>query len=189
MDTDGEIDPEKQINMIQGQLQKIEEQRDEVTKNAEEMETYLRELFKTALVNLHDITQLKVSSLLSVEAELRRRAEEVEWMDEFIAYQKEMVAPVAFLDSYSQHSLVKKERFKELSTVSQRCQQVLATVSADITAKGELSVHSPSQDLNLHFKPIMLENAQGEKEEEEAKGIIFDESKLLHLEDRECIIS
>jgi hypothetical protein len=191
MDLEGEFTEETQVNLLLGQLKKIELQRFEVTRNAEEMETYLRELFKSALVNLHDITQLKMSALLSTEAELRRRVEEVEWMDEFIAYQKEMVTPVSFLDSYLHHNLIKKEKIREMTTVSQTSQQTLSSVAADITAKGELDVRSQTQDLTLNFKAVRLENVQAteNEQEEEGKGYVIDEGKVLQHEDQECIIS
>ncbi len=189
--SESDVSEESQILLLQGQLKTIEQQRFDVTRNAEEMETYLRELFKTALVNLHDITQLKMSALLSAEAEMRRRVEELEWMNQFITYQKEMVAPVPFLDSFQHHNLTKREKIKEISDVTQKSQQVLSTVLPDITAKGELEVRSTTQNLAVQFRAVRLENIQSteNEEDEEGKGYLIDDGRVLQHDSQECIVS
>jgi len=84
----------------------IEQKRNEVVANAAAAEITVKKQCRDAMIALHDTTQLKLSSLLSAEADLRRRSEELMWLDNFMHYQKDVVSPIAFLDSFAQHSIV-----------------------------------------------------------------------------------
>ncbi len=54
--------------------------------------------------------QQKLNLLLSDEAELRRRLQYYEWLDEFLRYEKEVVDPVEFLASCRHHIALLKVR-------------------------------------------------------------------------------
>lgn len=98
------------IASIDKVMSNIEVKRKEIVSNAATAEEALKKHFREAIISLHDITQLKLSALLSSEADLRRRAEELTWLDNFMHYQKDIIPPIAFLDSFSQHTIVRRSK-------------------------------------------------------------------------------
>ncbi|KAL9652330.1 hypothetical protein ABK040_011987 [Willaertia magna] len=178
------------IKRVEKEIQNVEKRRQEICLNATEMETYLREGFKKALVNLHDITQLKLSELLTVETNLRKKVEEVEWIDQFIEYQKNMQSPLHFLDSFSQHTNLKKEKQESMEMCLTQSQKVLNMVAPDIKAHAVFAVKSNTQPLQENFKKIDLENYEKEEEfnddfdtsfaKKREIGVAIDDSHLLN---------
>jgi oligoribonuclease NrnB/cAMP/cGMP phosphodiesterase (DHH superfamily) len=198
------IDHRQYFAVAMDQLNAIEEKRRKVCDNAEKMENELREVFKNSISKLHEITQLKLSTLLSDEAELRRRLEELEWVNKFIQYEKENVRPVNFLDSFTQHSLLKRDKIEGLETCLQNAAYTVNTIQADIHVKGSFQVYSESTKLeeNPEYNIIplidherLLYDEKGNmvlntEVEEEESGIVIDDETLLlkNQKPNECII-
>jgi hypothetical protein len=177
-------------------LSTLEERRVEVCENAEKAQIELKEMYKKALSRLHVVTQTKLSDLLSDEAELRRRLEEIEWMNRFINYQKESVTPVNFLDSFQQHNLLKRDKIggmeESLHCIADSMQRVLP----DIETTGDFEVNSPSQPIDQHPELRLVDIhdpdrgvVDDESELNANAGIHIDDEALLLKQNQECIIS
>jgi len=147
-------DPSKQIPKTQQQfrkvsreIEKLEKRREEITENAKHIEEIIKENFKKALISLHDITQLKLSALLSTEASLRRRAEELEWTNQFVRYQQTLSSPLQMIESLAHHKTMMKEKHDCLDSTLRSSGITLDQVVSDIQMDGMIEVRSNSQSL------------------------------------------
>ncbi len=200
------IEHDRYFSSAKEHIELLERRRTEICENAKSMEAELRELFKKSISRLHELTQLKLSDLLSEEAELRRRLEEIEWMNQFIQYQKQNVTPVNFLDSFAQHNSLKKERAQSMDLTLGSISQALEEVKPDIQASGEMVVISPTTQLEDQsgYKLIPLSenkrfvyDEQGNvlatvvEEPGEENGVYLDDEELLikNQDPNECKIS
>lgn len=188
------IEHEKYFAAARDHIDLLEKRRQEICENARNMENDLRDIFKRSISRLHEIAQMKLSNLLSDEAELRRRLEEVEWMNQFIHYQKQNVTPVNFLDSFAQHNKLKKERIVGMDVTLGNITLTLDQVKPDIQASGQMQVISPTTELQddpeYRIVPIdenqrILFDEQGNmlttilEEPGEENGIYLDDEALL----------
>eukprot|EP01027_Heterolobosea_sp_BB2_P005664 GEZU01008620.1.p1 GENE.GEZU01008620.1~~GEZU01008620.1.p1 ORF type:complete len:255 (+),score=62.43 GEZU01008620.1:51-767(+) len=143
---------------IARQLETVERMRETVIQNAIEAENEIKRLFAKALFDLHDITQLKLSSLLSEEVELRRRMEEVEWMENFLQYEKSALSPLHFIDAYTQHTKLIKQKLERLG--ESPADEAAAMIVPDLQVRGEVQVHSESQQGGLQGRPVLVPTNQ-----------------------------
>ncbi|KAG2378721.1 hypothetical protein C9374_007869 [Naegleria lovaniensis] len=147
----------QQRQLVMLEFENIEKRRLELLANAGQMESHIRELFRKSISSLHDITQLKLSTLLTREAELRRKMEEIEWMNTFIEYQRTLESPLQFLESTALHKRKIKERQDSIDHYLLQGKNVYDTLTVpDITVEGKMEVVSQTVSLNgMAFKTIL----------------------------------
>ena len=92
------------------------------------------ELLQDTLLSLQEHTQSKMNALLSEEMELRRQFEQLNWMEEFLEYSKDRVAPTDALEMMRTH-VVARQTLERMWKEPR-----LDSIKADIVLSGSMSV-------------------------------------------------
>lgn len=97
---------EEKRRTISAQMSAIEGKVQGVHANGSYIEEALKCMVQDVLQCLQDATQARLNVLLSDESELRRQLAFYEWSDNFLQYQRELVDPVDFVQTYRRHSML-----------------------------------------------------------------------------------
>jgi len=124
-------------------LTELDDKLREVNLNFANVEEKIYQVLKEALMQLQTETKKKVSGLLSLELELRRKLEQIDWSESHLANVRESSKPVDFLTLWRSHTLLRDE------ICAQRMLEgsVLQGIKADLELKGNVSVLSQSEML------------------------------------------
>ena len=122
-------------------LTQLDDKLREVNLNFANVEEKIYQVLKEALMQLQTETKKKVSGLLSLELELRRKLEQIDWSENHLNNVRESSKPVDFLTVWRSHTQMREE------ICSQRMLEgsVLAGIKADLELKGSISVLSQSE--------------------------------------------
>lgn len=112
-----------------------------VNANAAAAEERIYQIMQDALFQLQSHTQAKLALLLGEELELRRQLGEIEWMETFLAYQKTVLKPTAFLASWNKHTGVRTL----LGAAESAAARPPLDVLADLQVAGSVSVLATRQ--------------------------------------------
>lgn len=131
-------------------LTQLDDKLREVNVNFASVEEKIYQTLKEALMQLQTETKKKVSGLLSLELELRRKLEQIDWSEQHLAGVRQTAKPVDFLSLWRSHTLLREE------ICSQRMLEgsVLLGMKADLELKGDISVKSKSE--------MMLQQQRGQ---------------------------
>eukprot|EP00002_Diphylleia_rotans_P033019 TRINITY_DN6990_c0_g1_i6.p1 TRINITY_DN6990_c0_g1~~TRINITY_DN6990_c0_g1_i6.p1 ORF type:complete len:624 (+),score=86.56 TRINITY_DN6990_c0_g1_i6:55-1926(+) len=136
------VDPivqERRIS-IMGQLSQIDSRLREVNTNSASLEEALYALLQSLLHSLREETKSKLAILLGDELELRRQLENMEWMDEFVKKQQELLPPVDFLTSWYRYAKFRQE------LAESRGMKPLTDVQPDMMLVGRVQVSTQEKE-------------------------------------------
>ncbi|KAM3142405.1 hypothetical protein pb186bvf_005562 [Paramecium bursaria] len=133
-----EIDPliEKRKNQLAELLQQIDLKIKDVNKNASYVENRIYQILQEALLQLQEETQKKMSYLIGDQLELKRQYDQIQWMESFLKYEQEVLAPQDYLTSWSRHVGLRND-ILNIQNIPQ-----LTIVQPDIRIEGKLQVVS-----------------------------------------------
>lgn len=97
---------EEKRRTITAQMSAIEAKVQGVHANGSYIEEALKCMVQDVLQCLQDATQARLNVLLSDESELRRQLAFYEWNENFLNYQRELLDPVDFVQTYRRHSML-----------------------------------------------------------------------------------
>lgn len=169
------------IDRAKDLLEYIEQRRAQVCENAIEVEGELRDQFKRALLELHDITQLKLSKLCSLEIEITRRIQELQWMNEFIQYQQPILDPLSFIESYSHHTKIKESNVLELEKPIEQAEATVQSIRPDIQFNGKIQVTSETEQITeqmLKQKQVVIINPTNQERKDFNRSTILEGGEI-----------
>ena len=115
-------------------LEKVDDKLRLINDNSAKIEEEVYELLQDTLLSLQEHTQSKMNALLSEEMELRRQFEQLNWMEEFLEYSKDRVAPTDALEMMHTHVIARQ-------TLERMWKEPrLDSIKADIVLSGNMSV-------------------------------------------------
>jgi B-box zinc finger len=100
---------EKYKATLRNLLATVKDKIESVAKNAQATENELYERLREALDTLHKFTRAKISVLLADQLELQRRYDEIEWADNFLRFQYDVLEARDYLKSWFRHLEAKGE--------------------------------------------------------------------------------
>lgn len=107
------------------------------------MEDQIYDTLKSLLSKLQEATYFKLKSILCEKIEIQRRINEISWLQSFIRYQRDLIAPSSFLKAWPRHL-----HFRDM--LLNNPDVALRKVDPDIQLAGKLSIKF--NDLNKKFQ-------------------------------------
>ncbi|OQR82107.1 hypothetical protein THRCLA_11129 [Thraustotheca clavata] len=142
--------------LISSKLSQLQQRVEDIQRNRSAIETLIRATMEAALKRLEEEAKLKLDVLMCEDLELKRQVEHIEWTDQFLAKQRNILSPVEFLAAWNQHKPLRIEQ-REFP-VAQTA--LVETIKPDIQLVGRLQVVSgddpvidvPSSPLRLNME-------------------------------------
>lgn len=125
---------------LRNRLKKVDDRIKAVQDNANEVEESLFKLFENLLETLHSYAQSKYNVLIADHIELRRRYEEVQWVESFLKYQLEVLEKPNFLKAWVRYQ-EKREEFLNQGNLE------LSEVKDDLRVEGSKMITVMTDDL------------------------------------------
>lgn len=99
-------------------LSQVDDRVAAVKSNAAEIEEAIYRMLQEALYTLSTLSDYKISVLGAVQVELQRQVDHIGWMENFLKYQKEVLAPLDFLQAWERHMTLRAEVHNGLNVAS-----------------------------------------------------------------------
>ena len=160
---------------IQQSLEKVDDKLRLINDNSAKIEEQVYELLQDTLLSLQEHTQSKMNALLSEEMELRRQFEQLNWMEEFLEYSKDRVAPTDALEMMRTH-VVARQTLERMWKEPR-----LDSIKADIVLSGSMSVSlesgssssSPSSSASSSISTAVVETKTTQQSAAPAVSVEF----------------
>lgn len=111
-----------------------------IAANASAVEELIVQKMHEALDQLRRLTRRKATVLLAEELELLRQLDHFDWVESFLAEEKESLSPVDFLAAWSRHAALRTQLHGTGAGVRDGVDKVLTKVMPDLHVAGHVEV-------------------------------------------------
>lgn len=73
------------------------------------MEENIYLILQEALRMLHEETQKKLSFLIADQVEIKRKYEQIQWIQQFLRYQMDILSPADYLNAWSRYLVLRND--------------------------------------------------------------------------------